>query len=154
MKSMKRQKKADTWNKEKGKKRLVNSKKLPPFFRSSRKYGREQCSDFCSGRRKRKVAWDDARENTKRKKERKGGSEWGRWPARTVGIVKNNSDRRSCGSCKHELEHGKTNMALFVCESVIQTDFGEVVNQRKDARESHSDAFKRSARKKSSYCFV
>lgn len=55
MKSMEKQEKAET-KKKRGKKRLVNLKKLPPFFRSSRKYGHEQCSDFCSGRRKRKVA--------------------------------------------------------------------------------------------------
>lgn len=105
--------KTDLWNKEKREKKLINSKKLPSLFWSGQKYRRKQCFDFCSGRRKRKVAWDDAREDTKQKKKCKGGSEWERWSARTIGIVKNNSDRRSCGSCKHEPEHGKTSMRSY-----------------------------------------
>lgn len=53
----------------------------------------------------------------KKKKEHKG--EMGKVAARTVGIVKNNSDREDpAGSCKHELKHGKTNTALIAYSRV------------------------------------
>lgn len=75
-------------------------------------------------------------ERIRRKKEVRG-SVWGRLvvaTAATVRIVKNNSDRRSCGSCKHEVptmawqnEHIVLYSRIRVRELVIRRDFAKVM---------------------------
>jgi len=55
--------------------------------------------------------------------------------ARLVGTVKNSSDRGSCGSCKHEPEHGGMNERT---NERTNKRTNERILARRNARESHS----------------
>lgn len=67
----------------------------------------------------------------------------GKVAARLVGTVKNSSDRGSCGSCKHELVHGETNVlrcAALRCSRAQRAELAPAnwsAAAKKDVRVSH-----------------